>query len=312
MKKIAEALLPMGLAYDKSVNVIFGTYQDFPVYITQINSGNSSSYTLTTTAIRDGQGLPKELWKEVKENSEKTLANVSSKEFKVTATLKGRMTRKKVPEDIKTAIAALIDFLKAHDFAPACEETGQTTNLDIYSIGGVVRILSQSVYAQYSKDLDASEQLHSQKTENYFLGTVGAFLGSLIGVAVIVVISQLGYVAALSGIVMGIVTVKGYELFARKFSKVGAIICSIIVILMTYFANELDWAILVARYVEVDIITAFQGLSELKANDYIDMSSYSTNLFMLFAFTLITAGVTIWGAMKDSDNKFVTRPLSAE
>ncbi|MGT2756861.1 hypothetical protein [Streptococcus ovuberis] len=199
-----------------------------------------------------------------------------------------------------------------HGFVAACEDTGQTSDLGIYTVSGAVRILSENAYTQYVKNLDTSEQLYGQSSENYILGTVGAFLGSLIGVALIVILGQLGFVAAFSGIVMGIATVKGYELLAKKFSKVAAVICLVIVVAMTYFANELDWALLVARVAEIDIITAFQGLSELKTLEYIDMTDYTTNLLMLFAFTLITAGLTIFGALKDNANKFVTHPLTED
>ena len=52
----------------------------------------------------------------------------------------------------------------------------------------------------------------SQKsTDNIITGAVGAFLGSLIGVACIVIVGQLGYVASVSGLVMGVCALKGYE-----------------------------------------------------------------------------------------------------
>lgn len=41
------------------------------------------------------------------------------------------------------------------------------------------------------------------KKENLVGGVVGALIGSLLGVASIVLLSQLGYVAAISGVIMG-------------------------------------------------------------------------------------------------------------
>ena len=49
--------------------------------------------------------------------------------------------------------------------------------------------------------------------DNVIAGTVGAFLGSLIGVACIVILSKLGYVSAVSavsGLVMAVCAIKGY------------------------------------------------------------------------------------------------------
>lgn len=48
--------------------------------------------------------------------------------------------------------------------------------------------------------------------DNVVAGAVGAFLGSLIGVACIVLVNQLGYVASICGLVMAVCCLKGYAL----------------------------------------------------------------------------------------------------
>lgn len=48
--------------------------------------------------------------------------------------------------------------------------------------------------------------------DNVIAGTVGAFLGSLIGVACIVLVNQLGYVSAICGAVMAVCSIKGYTM----------------------------------------------------------------------------------------------------
>ena len=53
--------------------------------------------------------------------------------------------------------------------------------------------------------------MEEKKRENVPAGIVGAFLGSLIGVACAVLIGQLGYVASISGLVMAVCALKGYE-----------------------------------------------------------------------------------------------------
>ena len=52
--------------------------------------------------------------------------------------------------------------------------------------------------------------MEEKKRENVPAGIVGAFLGSLIGVACAVLIGQLGYVASISGLVMAVCALKGY------------------------------------------------------------------------------------------------------
>ena len=70
--------------------------------------------------------------------------------------------------------------------------------------------------------------------DNVIAGTVGAFLGSLIGVACIVLVSKLGYVAAISGVVMVVCAIKGYAMLGGQFSKRGAVISGLMIIVMTY------------------------------------------------------------------------------
>ena len=63
--------------------------------------------------------------------------------------------------------------------------------------------------------------MEQKKRENVPAGIVGAFLGSLIGVACAVLIGQLGYVASVSGLVMAVCALKGYELLGGSLTKKG-------------------------------------------------------------------------------------------
>lgn len=70
---------------------------------------------------------------------------------------------------------------------------------------------------------EQNQQAELGKKENVVAGVVGALLGSLLGVACIVLLGQLGYVAAVSGIVMAICTMKGYELLGIGMIVFGAV-----------------------------------------------------------------------------------------
>ena len=95
--------------------------------------------------------------------------------------------------------------------------------------------------------------------DNVVAGTVGAFLGSLIGVACIVLISKLGYVSVASGVVMAVCSLKGYALLGGKLTKRGAVISSLLMIVMTYIANKLCFALAVMEVVsETEKISFFR------------------------------------------------------
>ena len=60
----------------------------------------------------------------------------------------------------------------------------------------------------------------------------------------VLILSQLGYVAALSGVIMAVCVLKGYEMLGGKLTKKAVVISAVIMILMTYFADRVDWAII--------------------------------------------------------------------
>lgn len=131
-------------------------------------------------------------------------------------------------------------------------------------------------------------------------GLVGSFLGSLIGVACIVGIGQLGYIASISGVVMAVCAIKGYTLLGGTMSRKGAVISCILTVIMTYFGNHLDFAVTVSRAAEVDVFTAFQAIGELLDSGYLNAAAYWGNLVMLYLFTLLGAVPTLLSAFRQA------------
>ena len=98
--------------------------------------------------------------------------------------------------------------------------------------------------------------------DNVIAGTVGAFLGSLIGVACIVILSKLGYVSAVSGLVMAVCAIKGYALLGGKLTKRGAVISGLFILVMTYVATKLCFALAVMEVAteEVSFFLIYQSI----------------------------------------------------
>ena len=64
------------------------------------------------------------------------------------------------------------------------------------------------------------------KDENVFMGTIGALIGSLVGVAAIILLSRIGLVASVSGFAMGAATIYMYEkLVCAPFRDILCFIC---------------------------------------------------------------------------------------
>lgn len=108
------------------------------------------------------------------------------------------------------------------------EEAVQTENND-YS----------NPYATAEPQTVALEQVEG----NLIAGIVGAILGSLIGCILWVIIYNLGYIAGIAGLAIGVCAFKGYELLGKRLDVKATIITLIIMILMIFFANRLAWGI---------------------------------------------------------------------
>lgn len=140
---------------------------------------------------------------------------------------------------------------------------------------------------------EGSVSVSDSVKERVVLGTLGAFVGALIGTICIVILGQFGYIASICGVVMGFCAMGGYQLLGKKMSKKGIIITIVIMLVMVYVSNWISYALAVADVAEVDVLTAFLVTPELVSEGFIDAGAYYKDLVMLYAFMAIGAVPTI-------------------
>ena len=129
-------------------------------------------------------------------------------------------------------------------------------------------------------------------------GILGAFLGTLIGAICIVLVNQFGYIASISGVVMGVCALKGYQILGKKMSLKGIIICVILILLMVYISNWFSYAVAVAQVYKADIVSSFLVVPELIKEGSIESGAYYKDLLMLYVFTAIGAVPVIKNQIK--------------
>lgn len=127
-----------------------------------------------------------------------------------------------------------------------------------------------------------------ERSGNFILGAAGAFAGSLVGVAVWIILYQLGFIAGISGLLMTICALWCYEKLAGKQDKKGVIITFIVIIIMSFVANFLCYGIEIYKIYKEDGITLLDGMKYvpefLKYNDV--RKSFIIDLLMGYAFCL--------------------------
>ena len=141
-------------------------------------------------------------------------------------------------------------------------------------------------------------QVEEPKKENVFTGAVGAFIGAAIGGAAIVLLSQMGFVASISGFVLAVCTLKGYELLGGKRSAVGIVLSIILMLLTPYVADRISWALVIMEEFDVGFADAFAAVHNVIAMAEMT-GDYFKELAMLYGFTALGA----FGTLRDTIKK---------
>lgn len=147
----------------------------------------------------------------------------------------------------------------------------------------------QQVQGAYPQPMPVSAEVGVTRRENVALGLLGAFLGSLVGAVLIIVLGRLGIVAALSGLVTSLVALKGYEKFAGGISKLGVVLTCLIIVVMVFAADWLNWALVAASELGIGVSAALEILPGLFDLGFIDPTEYGRYIARLYAFTALGA-----------------------
>ena len=108
---------------------------------------------------------------------------------------------------------------------------------------------------------------------------------------------------------MGVCTIKGYELFGKKLSKLGIAVSIFFMFVMILLAHQFDYAFLLAREIGVDVFTAFSSFTEYLLSGGTVHHNYWVNLGLLYLLTGIGAYSMVHSALSKQKLKYITRKL---
>lgn len=139
-----------------------------------------------------------------------------------------------------------------------------------------------------------------KKPENVMTGIVGALIGAAIGGASIVLLSQMDVIASISGIILAVCTMKGYELLGGRMTKKGILISVLLMLAMPYLADRIDWAIRIMNQAQSEGLAwtfgeSFQVIPQMIEAGIIEEETYVANLVQLYLFTGIGVVATLFG-----------------
>ena len=86
-----------------------------------------------------------------------------------------------------------------------------------------------------------------QKQEKVIPGVIGAIVGALLGGASIVLLSQLGYIASISGFLIAFLALKGYEWLGGRLTTKGIVLSIVLCLIVPMLSYMMSIAIAITQ-----------------------------------------------------------------
>lgn len=286
-KKPKELLIALtmetGLRFSEEDGALWGELQGYPVVVYLPDENYPQTFQAVFGGNLHGRTMDKADAKELRK-SVKGITNVEP-----TATSVSVVFRTSNAHDAAALLSAAANGLRQKGFTRGCQHCGKDVPTVGANVAGAYMSLCDECFETLRGQMEVSHGQYQARRENVLAGTVGALLGSDLGVAAIVIVSRLGYVASVTGLVMAVCTLLGYEKLGGKLTKKGVVICSIIMLAMTYVANQIDWAILIMQEFKIPFFQAYQSISVLLDYEAIEAGDYWGNLALIYVFLLLGA-----------------------
>ena len=295
----------LGFQYDPETSSIYGENAGYFFLLSETDTKNVFSIALSVSRD-DAEEAAAQLHQMVKDSS--VLKSISLNQYVTTFTVKAGMTKTKTIENVRQALTEILQFLQTNGFYTVCGYSGEKGPVGLYQIGDSLFLMNEDSFQELSTQLKIDTDSYNSQKENVLLGTVGAFIGAIIGGAVTLFIARLGYVAFYAGFILGICVVKGYEILGKKFSKLGAVISSILLLVTVVLVHQFDYALEAVKQLGLDFSDGFDLINSLVLNGEAP-EKYFFNFFMLAVFTIIGGGVAISSALSTQKTRGIARKI---
>ena len=269
-----------------------------------------TTYNVIFCVSKDGNTLNKNDFESLKKDNE-SIARVNINNNRLIVMVKNVRKVEERVDRIVEVNKIVVDYLKNNGYNNIDEITKDVTTTSICNIKGVPQFVSISTLERLKIENPAEDVV--QQEENVVKGIIGGVLGSLIGVASIILFGKLGFIAAVSGFAMGVCTILGYKKFAGNISKKGIIISIIIMAVMTYLGVRLSATMIVheelSKIGKVDFFAVFEKISDFVKLDAKLNSAYIRDIILTYVFTAAGAFGVIKGKIYEVNNANVYEEL---
>lgn len=224
------------IQYDKKRMIAYGEFQGFTLLVTGTAVKSRAAIDISLCAGKDqasidvgmfvGSTIPEDI-----------SYNVHGYRLNLTVLNKGNV--KKIVDRATDTVISVVNMLTGAGYVNY-DEMGMEGPSNAYFARGKYLLMNESSAGQMSFEAKKDLDTEIQTEERLIPGIIGALIGSLGGVVLMVLIGRLGRVSMLSGLVMGIGVIFGYKKLGKKFSTLSSIICVVIAVGMSYVGFKID------------------------------------------------------------------------
>lgn len=306
-----------GLTCDKKGGIIYGSYQGYSIAIEQ-DPQVQAKHTITLCIKEGGYTPNKPILTFLNDCAVKYkfLRSVSYADCRATIDFQGsgfKWGKTYVPM-IEEFLQELVSYCKGNQLVNCCEHCGSEDGVTAYLVGGKYHALCQNCHAQVEDSIAATATEMKSKRGNLISGIVGALLGSLIGVVAWVLVYQLGYIAAIVGLVMIVCTFKGFSMFGGKLNGLGIGVCVLVSVVMLYVAERLSVSLDIYNAAktmyDITFFDAYRSFPEFMAESEVKAAVIQDMIYG-YGFMAVGGFSTVWHTYKQHNVAPETRELAA-
>jgi len=206
---------------------------------------------------------------------------------------------------INANVDQIIGILQTEGCVSGCELCGNSFSVSPYNVNNAPVFLCSGCEARVEQDMaQAKDEVLSRKS-NPLLGLIGAAVASLIGVALWVLIYQLGYIAGIAGAAIMLLAFWGYRKLGHAMDTKGVLISFAVGLVMVFVACHISWTIeamkAYSEYYRVDMDFFYMYKRLFSILERLDIvSDFVTELVMGYGLSLLVAFPTVIAAFKES------------
>ncbi len=219
---------------------------------------------------------------------------------------------KKMVALLENVTKQMTQFLSIKGAGSGCGLCG-SEGAEFYSINNNLNCLCPNCSNEIVGRFEQNVREKMMNKSKFVPGLIGAFVGSLIGVALWILIYKMGYIAGIAGAVAIICAMKGWEMLGGALDVKGIICSFVLSLVMIYFGHQIavTWE-LVDAFKEIDIKTDFfevyKNMGEIL--EWADATGeYWSDLIIGYLLTIVVGISFVVNAFKEAKGSYSMKKM---